>query len=113
MGYTFDGGKNLRVPSSEKMWGSRVETVSPSVLRVDTVTSPAPDLIQVSFIEASSKYSLGDVKDEALASIRAINDRIEADIAYFNTLGGLAIAMNKLAIIKQDLNKVMTGLERI
>ena len=113
MGYTFDGGKNLKVPRGEEMWGNLVETVSPSVLRVDTVTSPGPNLIQISLIEASSKYSLGDVKDEALASIQAINDRIEADIDYFNTLGGLAIAMNKLGIIKQDLKKVMTVLERI
>lgn len=112
MGYTFDGGFNKghkKVQSDEKMWGSRVEGFNPTVIHVDQVRSPGPNLIEVS----KGAPTLGDVKNEALASIQAINDRIEADIAYFNTLGGLAIAMNKLAIIKQDLKKVMTGLGRI
>lgn len=109
MGFTIDGAEGgfRKIPSAEEMWGSKLENVGPSILRVDTVTSPALDLIQVSFT------TLDDVKNEALTDLNAITEGIEADIAYFNTLGGLAIAMNKLAMIKSDIKNVMLGLERI
>lgn len=101
MGITIEGGE---------AWGSRLEYSNPTVLHVNQVSSPAPDTIHVSLIEAPS---LADIKNKALTDLKAITEGIEADIAYFNTLGGLAIAMNKLGILKVNLKNVMTGLERI
>lgn len=119
MGYTFDGGE---------AWGSRLEPVDKNYIAVvhadpskvqateeTPVIASLPEHLD-SVIQTFSMYkseTLADIKNKALTDLKAITEGIEADIAYFNTLGGLAIAMNKLGIIKQDLKKVMTGLERI
>lgn len=119
MGFTIDGGE---------AWGSRLEPVGKNYV---AISHPDPSKVQAteetpviaslpehldSIIQTFSMYkseTLADIKNKALTDLKAITEGIEADIAYFNTLGGLAIAMNKLGILKVNLKNVMNGLERI
>lgn len=108
MSFVIDGD------NSDRAWGTPLEpAVSPSVLTIGSITSNGLYPVRDSTIESPKGPTLGDVKQEALNRLQEINDSIEADIAYYSILGGLSLAMNKLAFIKQDLQKVMTGLERI
>lgn len=93
------------VDGEDVQWGCDLERVTDKIIQV-----PTPNLNP---ILNSRAPTLGEVRDEAIDALTQIEKAIEKDIEYFNTLGGLGIAMNKLAFIKQDLQKIKKGLERI
>lgn len=49
---------------------------------------------------------------DAIAKLKSMANKLEKDIAYFNTFKSQAMAVNKFGVMKFDLNEIIASLEK-
>lgn len=100
-------------------WGAPLKDASTTIVVSGTGTGMTGPFVQYVNVEMDGAptqltytYSKPFAVINAISRLKAMTDKLEADIAYFNTFKGQGMAINKFGVMKLDLKEIVEMLER-